>query len=265
MSFWPFRRKKATERKVVPFPNNFENSDVLKYHGIRALCGALMDRHTSCLSPHPFCGHSGHRQDGDSPYQLIANVIPQIDDTKEFILAIYFCKAQRGLDHESEGLADPLEYAALMTYAEPMPSRKLVAWLLDDGSYVGKFGKITNPVKGDYSTGRLDPDDSRTLNCNPQPKHARWQYWTNNLGDSSRIVTVPEFHCLQVSGEWWIVDVDRVRGVSRQVAGLQFVDSPEHNWGIHHPDRTEKDIYYNPEDGSEWSKVLNENLPKIYP
>ena len=51
---------------VAPFGGDLEDFTVLRYHAIRALCGVLMDRHTACRSPHPFCGPS-HQRDGDAP------------------------------------------------------------------------------------------------------------------------------------------------------------------------------------------------------
>ena len=45
---------------------------MLRHHTIHALCGALMDRHTACRSPHPFCG----QRDRDTYIELIAEAIP---------------------------------------------------------------------------------------------------------------------------------------------------------------------------------------------
>ena len=71
---------------------------------------------------------------------------------------------------------------------------------------------------------------------------------------------VPKFHCLQVFGEWWVVEVDPVRGVAQQVAALDFADNPEHNLGIH---VRKKAVYVrSTNDVSKFSKVLRENLPE---
>ena len=122
-----------------------------------------------------------------------------------------------------------------------------------------RVGSITNLVEGDFSTGRVDGESMRTLNSIPEPAHAKWEYWESVITEGQRVI--PEFHCLQVYGEWWIVDADRERGMSCQVAALEFADNPEHNWGIHRPDRS--GLYVNPNNGSEYSKMLNENLPLI--
>ena len=62
---WPFKRKTPKEqssletrlnRVGVPFSSDIADPLILKYHALRALCGALMDRHSSCQSPHPFAG-----------------------------------------------------------------------------------------------------------------------------------------------------------------------------------------------------------------
>ena len=262
MKWWPFRKRANKGPLVVPFSHGIMELPALKYHAVRALCGMLMDRHTQCRSPHPFCGLKGHQKDGDTPIQLIANAIPQntVDGT---IIALYLCKCKDGRTQSQSTdtePATPLDYAVRLTYDEKTPGRKIVVRLLDDGTYLAQYGRIANPVEGDYSTGQLDQEDVRTLHCNPEPAHARWQYWESSVTDGQ--VSVPEFHCLQVNGEWWIVDVERNRARVRyhQVAALEFADNPEHNWGIHKPGG---DLFYNPNDGSEWSKTLHENLPVV--
>ena len=134
-----------------------------------------------------------------------------------------------------------MKFIIRMTPTQPAPNRKLVVYPPEGGTHQAMYGPILNPVEGDYSTGSIDPDNGRPLNCNP---------------DS----LVPRFHCLQVFGEWWVVDVDRTRGLAQQVAALDFADNPEHNFGIH--EKKEPTIYVNRMDpASEFSKVLRENLP----
>ena len=53
------------------------------------------------------------------------------------------------------------------------------------------------------------------------------------------------------------MDADRERGLVQQVAALTLADDPTHNWGIH--TRTNA-IYATPNDGSEYGRVLEENL-----
>ena len=125
------------------------------------------------------------------------------------------------------------------------------------GAYQAMYGPILNPVEGDYSTGSIDPANARPINCNPEPRHCRWQYWESGLTKGDWLV--PRFHCLQVSGEWWVVEVAGAHGMAQQVAALDFADNPEHNFGIH--EKKEGTIYLNRTDPeSEYSKVLRENL-----
>ena len=244
---------------VAPFGEDLEDFTVLRYHAVRALCGVLMDRHTACRSPHPFCGPVGHRHNGDTPALLIAEATPQGTTTtgSPNLIGIYLCPAR--VESYTDGDIDPLEYTARMVPAQSTPNRKLVVFPPVGGVYEAMYGPILNPVEGDYSTGSADPESSRPLRGNPEPKHCRWRYWESELDKGDWLV--PRFHCLQVSGEWWVVEVDRGRGLFQQVAGLDFADNPEHNSGIH----AGKDaVYLRPaNDESELSKVLRENLPEL--
>ena len=265
MPWWPLRNRQSREkpiqpdtenRQVVPFPANIADLSECKRHGLRALCGAIMNRHTACRSPHPFCGEQVHRVNGDTPTQFIAHVMPQEDAASgDPLVAVYLCRA-KGPEVATDGQTDPAQYAIALSYIDDTPNRKFAVNLAKDGTYIVQYGPIANPVKGDYSTGSLDPDQARTLYyCDPEPAHAWYQYWESEVSEGQ--TSVPEFHCLQVFGEWWIVDVDRQRRLAQQVAALTVTDNPDHNWGIHkagfHPG-----IYVTPLD-SEWGKVLSEN------
>ena len=241
-----------------PFGGGLEDFSILRHHAIRALCGALMDRHTNCRSPHPICG-LGHRENGDTPRKLIAEVIPQgtTQTGGADRIGIYLCPASATSNGEDS--EDIFKYTTRMAPSQSTPNRKLVAFPPKDGIYQAMYGPILNPVEGDYSTGSIDSANARPLICNPEPKHCRWQYWRSELDKGDWLV--PRFHCLQVFGEWWIVEVDRVRGVAQQVAALDFADNPDHNFGIH---ERQGDIYFRAAgDESEYSKVLRENLPEM--
>ena len=249
----------AQETKdAYPFGGDLEDFTVLRHHAIRALCGALMDRHTACRSPHPFCGQPGHQQNGDTPMMLIAEAIPQGSTTSTRgpdRIGLYLCPASAVEDTGEE--QDIMKFIIRMTPTQPAPTRKLVVFPPEGGTYKAMYGPILNPVEGDYSTGSIDPDNSRPIKCNPEPRHCRWQYWESRLAKGDWLV--PRFHCLQVFGEWWVVDVDGKRGLAQQVAALDFADNPEHNFGIH--EKKEPTIYVNRGDPeSEFSKVLGENL-----
>ena len=246
--------------EIAPFGGNLEDFTVLRHHAVRGLCGVLMDRHTACRSPHPFCGPVGHRHNGDTPASLIAEATPQGTTTtgSPNLIGIYLCPAR--VESYTDGDIDPLEYTARMVPAQSTPNRKLVVFPPVGGVYEAMYGPILNPVEGDYSTGSADPESSRPLRGNPEPKHCRWRYWESELDKGDWLV--PRFHCLQVFGEWWVVEVDRGRGLFQQVAGLDFADNPEHNSGIH----AQKNAVYlsSPKDyDSEFSKVLRENLPEL--
>ena len=233
------RSMKASERrgkegaKSIPFAS-WELS-YAKHHGLRALCGLLMDRHSACTVC-PFCGDP----DQDGLMQLIVNVEMQTDGrTGEPVLALYFSKAEYPSGSEAENIDD---WASRLTYAEAVPIRKAVVQLLDDGSYVAEYGTIANPTEGDYSTGALNREDwTLQFNCDPEPAYARWQYWESTITSGQQVV--PQFCCLRTPRrEWWIVDRDyeqanRYTGqsdrgmvsiITQQVAGLEVADNPHH-------------------------------------
>ena len=209
------------------FDGDLGDFKVLRHHAARALCGAIMDRHTACKSPHPFCG-PGHRQNGDTPRSLIAEVVPQGTGQTENadLIGIYLCPASTEFD--SGGNQDIMDWIIRMAPTQPTPSRKLSIAPPANGVYQALYGPVLNTVEGDYSTGNIDINDSRTLWCDPEPKHCRWHYWESELDRGDWLV--PRFHCLQVFGEWWIVEVDRARWAAQQVAALDFADDPEHNF-----------------------------------
>ena len=237
----PWKKSKAdaanTPKNVlepdVPtsFGGNLGDFTVLRHHAIRALCGALMNRHTACKSPHPFCGHPGHRQNGDLPTMLIAEAIPQRHHGHSSVdlIGIYLCQASAAESGEEQ--EDIMRYITRMIPADSVPNRKLVVSPSQAGVYPAMYGPIVNPVEGDYSTGSIDPTHARPISCNPEPRHCRWRYWDSSLTMGDWLV--PRFHCLQVFGEWWVVDVDKTRGTAQQVAALDLADNPQHNFGIH--------------------------------
>ena len=235
----PWKKSKPETERTASFGSDLEDFTVLRHHGIRALCGALMDRHAACRSPHPFCG----QEDRDGVHEFVAEVIPQgsPDSNVPDLIGIYLCKASASANMNTEETWDPMEYIIRMVPTEPAPNRKLVVPPPQGGTYAAMYGPILNPVEGDYSTGRIDPANARPLNCNPEPQHCRWKYWESGLnwGDWR----VPRFHCLHVHSEWWIVDIvdehtvekdgPGLRRLYQQVAALDFADNPEHNFGIH--------------------------------
>ena len=344
---WPFKRNSAAkqqplrqDRVAVPFSSDIADLPVLKYHAVRALCGVFMDRHSSCQSPHPFCGDISA-----NVVQLIANAVQQVSPDGP-VIAIYLSKAVNRPIPSMDELIDPWEAVVSLDYADKTPYRKLVVCPVSNSNYyMATHGPILNPVEGDYATGRIDPNATRTIYSNPEPRHTRWQYWECELfnedgpviaiyiihgeavvsldyadktpyrklvvcpvsnsnyymathgpilnpveGDyatgridpnATRTIysnpeprhtrwqywecelfnedIIPEFRCLMVHGEWWIVDADREQGLVQQVAALSVADDPEHNFGIH---AREGAVYMtDPRDNSEYAKVIRENCP----
>ena len=212
----------------MPRIRSFESGSVsyVKWHGLRALCGLLMDRHSACDFG-PFCGSA---QDQN----LIVHAIPQSDPrTDELALALYFSRATwPSVEMEDGELIDlhgesGLLWVASWQYAGDFPHRKAVVQPLDDGTYYAEYGQIANPTKGDYSTGRLDREEwTFEFRCDPEPAWSRSEYWPLRMSTGQRVV--PEFRCLQLRGEWWIFDIDRERRMVGQVAALTVADNPNH-------------------------------------
>ena len=162
-----------------------------------------------------------------------------------------------------------MEYISRMAPAGPVPDTKLVVEAPVAGVYPVMFGPITNPVEGDYSTGRLDRERARPVNdCNPEPRHCWWRYWEfqgSDYNEEGQLV-IPRLLGLQVNGEWWIASGYNDGSAVQQVAGLEVTDSPRHNFGIYTEDfrRKHKDALIMSTGNNEYSKILAENLP-TYP
>ena len=194
-----------------------------KEHGLRALCGLLMDRHDDCKIC-TFCG--SHSAGGIQ--QVIVQVAMQTDARGgDPVLALYFSKGV--LPDGIEQIDDVVrEWAPRLTFAEEVPNRKAVVNLLDDGCYYAQWGPIANPTRGDYSTGMLDRSQHNlAYYCNPEPSYTRWQYWESQITPGQQVV--PEYRCLQLRGEWWIIDIDRGRNMIQQVAALTVANNPNHS------------------------------------
>ena len=211
-------------RRIVPFGGDMENTGTRKHHAVRALCALLMDRHDLCNSEHQFCGPHTHRKNGDSPFRLIAHPIPQAMDSGEDLLGIYLCQASSNMS--GDGI-NPLEYTASLFCTNRVPHRKAVAQLCDDGSYYISIGPMLDTVLDDHSTGQLDQAKARRANSHPEPTFTRWEYYEPLIAKGPLRV-IPEFHCLQVFGDWWVVDLDREAGAYQQIAALAVGNNPDH-------------------------------------
>ena len=144
-----------------------------------------------------------------------------------FFPAIYLTAASGHLPADENEQVDPFDYVANLYYTARMPSYKLVPNLLGNGTYAVECGPITDAIMDDHSLGRIDTNRLQVIDCNPKPPHAKWRYWESKITTEQKVV--PEFRCLLIRGEWWIVDADRNRGLAQQVAALDFVDDPAHN------------------------------------
>lgn len=272
MRLWPFGKHKGPaptlSRTPVPFPDGFDSElSVLKHHAQRAIGGWLQDRHSACRSPHPWCGPPPQ----DGVRQFIAEAINQIDANSGFpVLAIYIMPAYLGeRDQPAEGNSpDLVEYVAALKPVHNVPERKLVVNMMSDGTYQGIYGPILNKVEDNYSTGNLDPEaDLRTFHCDPEPPNGKSWYRESELTPGQ--TTYPRFHCLELHGEWWIVDCELVANNDawqmryHQVGFVAVRDNPDHNFGIFK--MGPYDTILNPNNGSELSKAISENCPSLFP
>ena len=182
-----------------------------------------MDRHSACAIC-PFCGSD------DAILELIVHVEMQTDARESGpLLALYFCKAVFSSDGQVDSVVE--EWAPRLEYAEETPSRKAVVQPLENGAYYAEYGPVANPTEGDYSTGALDREGwTMSFHCDPEPAYARWHYWESMITPGQKVV--PEFRCLRLRGEWWIVDIDRSRSMVQQVAALTVADNPDHPIGL---------------------------------
>ena len=235
---------------VVPFTS--EELPYVKWHGLRALCGLLMDRHSACHVC-PFCGVHDPNDEADLTQVIVQAICQQDMNTGAPVVALYFSKAMmpepgepesapsRRVRRWSETLRprrkeptpEPPEidvvsgWGGTVTFAEDVPSRKAVVALLDNGRYYAEYGPIANPTRGDHSTGALDRTAwTLAYYCDPEPTYAQWRYWDSHITEGQEVV--PEFLCLRLRGEWWILDRDRQRRMVQQVAALTVADNPDH-------------------------------------
>lgn len=245
MRLWPFGSRRNQPRRgnqrpgpddivitgpaVVPFPADTFELPNAKHHGLRSLVGLLADRRSDCRLQHPFCGAPPGPGEG---YLLVVAFATSQEDgnTGDPVMALYLCRAlPAAIFSKAKGEINPLEYTASLAPQNSVPDSKVVVNLLEDGTYRGELGSVANPVEGDYSTGRLDRSvPTEVLRLNPQPSHARWEYYESKVTGGQRVV--PEFHCFMLRGEWWVVDLDRERQMYQQVAALDFADNPRHSF-----------------------------------
>ena len=102
---------------------NLNDFTVLRNHTLRALCGALMDRHSECSRQHPFCG-PGHDQDGGEPTQLVAKAVPQRSGvTGNDLIGVYLYPARSAVAGSGQ---DILEYVVHLSPTLSTPAYKLV-------------------------------------------------------------------------------------------------------------------------------------------
>ena len=88
------------------------------------------------------------------------------------------------------------------------------------------MGPVLDSTGGGVPDGRLDPGRYRAVDCDPSPDYCRWRYEEHQISPEGR--TVPTFNCLQIFGEWWIVETDPSNGTAQRVAALDLADSPRH-------------------------------------
>ena len=211
---------------IAPAFSNLEDPAVLRRHSLRALCGALMDRHSDCQRAHPFCG-PGHQQNGDTPRQFVAMAVQQRSgNTGAALIGVYLCPSTDS--DPGNGQQEVMDYLIRMVPTQAAPTHKLVVAARGASDvYPTLIGKVKDATGDENPGGMLDSGTHRTVRCTPTPGHCKWQYWDSEI--ELRPGMVPRFHCLQVFGQWWIAEVDQESGMAQQVAALDFADNPGHN------------------------------------
>ena len=222
---------KEKELKIGSFSEELNTIQGMKYHGLRALCGALMNRDDDCEYLHPFCGLD---RDG-LQITLIANISWGYDTGGKAILGITLSRASDGgrfsRSIPTSKVDELIEYTARLTYSDSVPFSLMVVYQLRNGNYLANYGRAIDTVPNNRFVGIVDPEEHTPLYCDPEPQRVNHLYHDDiiTLGQEEE----PEFHCLGINGSWWVVDVDRTRGIHALAAGLEIVNHPEHdafNW-----------------------------------
>ena len=224
----PRPRSRNRNQAVYASFGDLRDLKVLRNQSLRALCGVLMDRHSHCLMErHPFCGP----KDDGGPVQLVAQATQQRTGTNAPLIGVYFYPAESLAESPADGTGlDPLVYAARLSPSEPEPTLKLVVSPRDasDGKYPALFGPVAaDAVGGDFPGGSLVPGGCWSVDCDPSPAYCRWHYWESEIPLTTGML--PRFHCLQISGEWWIVESYPAQGVAQKVAALDLAENPNHD------------------------------------
>ena len=238
MKFNPFRKRGKPPQPSMPTeteaPTSFEGDIfdpvTFRYHALRILCGALMDRRALCPFPHPFCGPS-HQEYGDIPIQLIAHANIGTDDTETMqFVDMFLCRATFTT---SEGLEvdDYVDMASRLRCADEVPRNKILARpAIGGGIYPAGCGPLLKGSPADHFQGEMDISEGVAYLCDPEPGHCEWEYWHTPRPETLLWEGPPwaTYVCMQVFGEWYIFDPDYRLPEPRWAARLQLADSPNH-------------------------------------
>ena len=247
MKLWPFRKKEPSRNRdhFELRPWDHESADVphgwrigsfdegmttvrgMKYHGLRALCGALMNRHSDCDDDmHAFCGPSSI----SSPTNLIAHISWGYDTEGKSILGITLSRAtsdEKFSESNPAATVDELvEHIARFTYSDSTPVSMMVVYQLRNGNYLARYGRMINTVPNNRFVGNVDNEEAIPIYCDPEPQEVKHLYHDETITPGQE--GEPEFHCLGINGSWWIVDIDRARGIFALAAGLELADNSNH-------------------------------------
>ena len=205
-----------------------------RYHTLRILCGALMDRRSVCPFPHPFCGPS-HREYGDTPIQLIVHAAVVTDDTEtmEFV-TLFLCRATT-VSLEGLEVNDYVDLAARLRCADEVPRHKILARPATGGIYPAGCGPLLRGNPASHFQGEMDISESVAYLCDPEPGHCEWEYWHIPRHEACPWESPPSatYLCLQVFGEWYVFDRGHRLSEPRWAARLQLADNPNHFSGGH--------------------------------
>ena len=212
-----------------PFDGDIFDPVAFRYHALRILCGALMDRRSDCKYPHPFCGPS-HQEVGDTPYLMIVHAIPGIDAVGlAECINLYLCRATPS-SLKDLVVGDYPGLAASLVCLDRVPIRKIIASGLINDTYLAHCGPVLNGRPKDHFTGNLDTSLALIYVCSPEPTHCKWEY-THTPPPDTPIWKGPAtstYLCIQAFGEWYVFDSDYRSPEPRFAARLQLADRSDH-------------------------------------
>ena len=236
-----FRRKKQEVQPkqveqvmsvcIKGMPTDMSASEAA-WHGVHALSGLLMDRHSQCRS-HWWCGTlpEGFSRKVIGRVTGVTLAGPGPGDASAAI-AVYL---GTGYYPKKVNPTNEQEAIAWLDYLHDVPYDALALQLsTEDNAWVVAHGMVINAAKGNQSSGEIDGDRSalRTVaDCpawatSPAPSYSSLDKY--DLGGKYQ----PRLHCLERPDDWLICLIDPHKpdgGLNvNAVAVIPKVDNPDH-------------------------------------